>query len=70
MGMMVPFRLFGALIALAVGATTLSSLFANGIEDIALPASLELLKDPSEAVCFIPCLRTADIPPAVQDLIR
>jgi hypothetical protein len=70
MGIMVASRLFGALIGLAVGATTFSIIFANRINGIALPASLALLKDPSEAVSFIPYLRTADISPALQDLIR
>lgn len=70
MGIKVAFRLFGALIGLAVGATTSSSVFANRIEGIVLPASLALLKDPSEAVSFIPYLRTSDISPALRDLIR
>ncbi|KAI2721014.1 hypothetical protein CBS147332_4254 [Penicillium roqueforti] len=70
MGIMVAFRLFGALIGLAVGATTFSSVFANRISGIDLPASLALLKDPSEAVSFIPYLRTADISPDLRDLIR
>ncbi|OQD94271.1 hypothetical protein PENSOL_c027G03141 [Penicillium solitum] len=70
MGIMVAFRLFGALIGLAVGATTSSSVFANRIEGIVLPASLALLKDSSEAVSFIPYLRTSDISPALRDLIR
>ncbi|KAI3141819.1 hypothetical protein DTO012A7_5036 [Penicillium roqueforti] len=46
MGIMVAFRLFGALIGLAVDATTFSSVFANRISGIDLPASLALLKDP------------------------
>ncbi|KAJ5531508.1 Major facilitator superfamily domain general substrate transporter [Penicillium freii] len=70
MGIMVAFRLFGALIGLAVGATTFSSVFANRIEGIALPASLALLRDPSETMSFIPYLRTADISPALRDLLR
>ncbi|KAI2706244.1 hypothetical protein CBS147372_155 [Penicillium roqueforti] len=70
MGIMVAFRLFGALIGLAVDATTFSSVFANRISGIDLPASLALLKDPSEAVSFIPYLRTADISPDLRDLIR
>ncbi|KAJ5371908.1 Major facilitator superfamily domain general substrate transporter [Penicillium concentricum] len=44
---MVAFRLFGALIGLAVDATTFSSVFANRIDGIVLPASLALLKDPT-----------------------
>ncbi|KAJ9483544.1 hypothetical protein VN97_g9857 [Penicillium thymicola] len=70
MGIMVAFRLFGALIGLAVSATTFSSILANRIGGIDLPASLVLLKDPSEAVSFIPYLRTADISPDMRDLIR
>ncbi|OGE46711.1 hypothetical protein PENARI_c130G05972 [Penicillium arizonense] len=70
MGIMVAFRLFGALIGLAVGATTFSSIFAKRINGIALPASLALLEDPCEAVSFIPYLQTADISPAQRDLIE
>ncbi|KAJ5992460.1 MFS general substrate transporter [Penicillium sp. IBT 35674x] len=71
MGIMVAFRLFGALIGLAIGATTFSSVFSGKIDAIAsLPASVALLKDPSEAVGFIPLLRTVDISPALRDLIR
>jgi hypothetical protein len=70
MGIMVAFRLFGALIGLAVGATTFSRVFANWIDGLTLPPSLALLKDPSEAVSFIPYLRPADISPALRDLIR
>lgn len=70
MGIMVAFRLFGALIGLAVGATTFSSVLANRIGGIDLPASLALLKDPSEVVSFIPYLRTAEISPDMRDLIR
>ncbi|KAJ5648781.1 MFS general substrate transporter [Penicillium lividum] len=69
MGIMVGFRLFGALIGLAVGFTTFSSVFAKGIDGISMPTSVALLADPSEAVGFIPHLRTVDIPPALQDLI-
>ncbi|KAJ5634915.1 hypothetical protein N7528_002757 [Penicillium herquei] len=70
MGIMVAFRLFGALIGLAVGATTFSSVFAHRIDGIALPASVALLKDPSEAVSFIPNVRTVDISPELRNLIR
>ncbi|KAL4966991.1 putative efflux pump antibiotic resistance protein [Aspergillus stella-maris] len=57
MGIMVAFRLFGALIGLAVGATTFSSIFAARMKVISLPASLELLNDPAEVLGFIPYLR-------------
>ena len=71
MGIMVAFRLFGALIGLAIGATTFSSVFSGKIDAInSLPASVALLKDPSEAVGFIPLLRTVDISPALRNLIR
>ncbi|KAJ5761265.1 Siderophore transporter RhtX family [Penicillium odoratum] len=69
-GIMVGFRLSGSLIGLAVGGTTFSSVFAKGIDGIALPASVALLADPSEAVGFIPHLRTVDIPPALRVLIK
>ncbi|KAL4932218.1 major facilitator superfamily domain-containing protein [Aspergillus undulatus] len=71
MGIMVAFRLFGALIGLAVGATTFSSVFASRIDGIALPTSLELLRNPGEVVGFIPYLQTVDdVPPALRNLIR
>ncbi|KAJ5786121.1 MFS general substrate transporter [Penicillium pulvis] len=61
MGIMVAFHLFGALIGLAIGKI-------NAIAS--LPASVALLKDPSEAISFIPLLRSVDISPALRDLIR
>ncbi|KAJ5967010.1 hypothetical protein N7501_003258, partial [Penicillium viridicatum] len=64
------YLLFDILISLTVRATIFSSVFANRIEGIVLPTSLALLNDPSEAMSFIPYLRTADISPALQDLIR
>ncbi|KAL6233148.1 hypothetical protein BDW75DRAFT_242268 [Aspergillus navahoensis] len=70
MGIMVAFRLFGALIGLAVGATTFSSVFASKIHSIALPTSLELLSNPAEVVGFIPNLRTVEVDSALRDLIR
>lgn len=70
MGIMVAFRLFGALIGLAVGATTFSSVFAREVHGIELPLSLEVLNNPAEVVGFIPYLRTVDVDAAVRDLIR
>lgn len=70
MGIMVAFRLFGALIGLAVGATTFSSVFAREIHGFELPSSLEVLNNPAEVVGFIPQLRTVDVDSAIRDLIR
>ncbi|KAE8312381.1 hypothetical protein BDV41DRAFT_589031 [Aspergillus transmontanensis] len=55
MGIMVSFRLFGALIGLVIGATTFSSVYENSMASIGpLPEALALLKNPNEAVSFIP----------------
>ncbi|RDW86611.1 MFS-type transporter sphD [Aspergillus mulundensis] len=70
MGIMVAFRLFGALIGLAVGATTFSSVFADRIHGMVLPASLAVLSDPAEVVGFIPYLRSVDVDAALRDVIR
>ncbi|KAE8338550.1 hypothetical protein BDV24DRAFT_166230 [Aspergillus arachidicola] len=71
MGIMVSFRLFGALIGLAIGATTFSSVYENSMASIGpLPEALALLKNANEAVSFIPQLATVDIAPALCDALR
>jgi hypothetical protein len=70
-GILVSFRLFGALTGLAISATTFSSVFQNSLSRIGpLPASAALLTDPNEVVSFIATLRDADIPPELLDQIR
>jgi hypothetical protein len=74
-GILVAFRLFGALIGLAVGATLFSSVFGTAIAELKhLPPAIAILDDPREAVKFIPHLRNVDLEPevmaAVQDAYR
>jgi len=70
-GILVSFRLFGALIGLAMGATAFSSSFSQSIATIGLlPASVAILANPSEALGFIPTLRTIDLSPELMDAIR
>ncbi|OTA91878.1 hypothetical protein M434DRAFT_75420 [Hypoxylon sp. CO27-5] len=62
-GMLVVFRLFGALVGLAIGSTAFSSVFQRSIAALgALPEQVNVLNDPSQAVGFIPNLRTLDLP--------
>ncbi|KAE8369551.1 major facilitator superfamily domain-containing protein [Aspergillus caelatus] len=71
MGIMVSFRLFGALIGLAIGATTFSTVFENSMASVGpLPETLTVLKNANEAVGFIPQLATVDMTPALRDALR
>jgi hypothetical protein len=56
-GIMVAFRLFGALFGLAIGSATFNNSFAHAIASVDLPESLQQLLDPNEAVAYIPHLR-------------
>ncbi|KUL84849.1 hypothetical protein ZTR_08202 [Talaromyces verruculosus] len=58
-GVLVSFRLFGALVGLAIGSTAFSSSFGHGIAnlDSNLSEAVAILKDPSQAIGFIPYLR-------------
>ncbi|KAI9659454.1 MAG: hypothetical protein M1821_001712 [Bathelium mastoideum] len=67
-GLLLTFRLFGGLVGLAVGSTLFNNIFASAIADIRdLPGSLAILRNGSEAVGFIPYLRTQGIPREVLD---
>lgn len=69
-GIMVSFRLFGALVGLAVGSTTFNSSFGYAIADLdPLPASVAILNDPSQAVGFISNLRDINISPELMNSI-
>ncbi|CAG8974566.1 hypothetical protein HYALB_00004362 [Hymenoscyphus albidus] len=58
-GMLVVFRLGGALIGLSISSTAFSSVFQKGIAPLLpLPEQLALLEDASQAISFIPVLRT------------
>lgn len=61
-GTLIVVRLFGALISLAVGSTVFSSVFQRSIAQLGpLPESVKLLEDSSQAINFIPQLRTVDV---------
>lgn len=68
-GILVSFRLFGALIGLAIGSTTFGSVFERSLNKVPLPESLAFLRTASEAVGYIPQLRTSDISPLLRDQI-
>ncbi|RAO73577.1 uncharacterized protein BHQ10_009589 [Talaromyces amestolkiae] len=58
-GVLVSFRLFGALVGLSIGSTAFSSTFRHGIAGLgsSLPEAVAILKDPNQAIGFIPYLR-------------
>lgn len=62
-GMLVIFRLFGALVGLAVSSTAFSSVFQQSMSTLGiLPEQATILNDASQAVGFIPTLRTLNLP--------
>ncbi|EEQ27144.1 hypothetical protein McanMca71_005289 [Microsporum canis] len=70
-GILVSFRLFGALVGLAAGSTIFSSVFATSIVKAEpLPEVLAILRDSSEAVGFITHLREVDVSPAVMVAVQ
>lgn len=72
-GILVSFRLFGALIGLAISATTFASVFQGSIAPVSslLPESLAALRDGSQAVAFIPTLRQVQgsVSPEILDAV-
>ncbi|KAF2993654.1 hypothetical protein E8E14_002155 [Neopestalotiopsis sp. 37M] len=70
-GILVSFRLFGALVGLAIGSTTFNSMFSRAIADLGpLPEAVAALNDSNEAVAFIPMLRDVNLPTALVDSVR
>ncbi|KAI0593384.1 MFS general substrate transporter [Biscogniauxia sp. FL1348] len=62
-GMLVTFRLYGALIGLAIGSSVFNSFFAKSIVALdPLPEPLAELADPSHAISFIPNIPSLDLP--------
>jgi len=58
-GMLVCFRLIGALIGLAISSTAFNSVFAADIASLfPLPEQLKILEDESQAIGFIAMLRS------------
>lgn len=67
-GILVSFRVFGALMGLAVCSTVFDNVFEQRIASIgALPPSVEILKDVREAIGFVPALRGLDLEPKMLD---
>jgi hypothetical protein len=61
-GILVAFRLFGALIGLAIAATAFSNQFAVSVAALGrLPAEVAILENPNEALGFIPYLREVEV---------
>lgn len=62
-GMLVVFRLVGGLVGLSISSTVFISVFQNSINDLSpLVEQLAVLEDGSQAVGFIPLLRTMNLP--------
>lgn len=65
-GILVAFRLFGALIGLAIASTVFASVFEKSIAALQpLPAAAAPLNQASQAIGFIPGLKGLDVPPNV-----
>lgn len=65
-GMVVSFRLFGALLGLASCSTVFNNVFQQRVARIGtLPLSLEPLRDIREAISFIPSLRLVEVQPEI-----
>ncbi|KAI1386774.1 MFS general substrate transporter [Hypoxylon trugodes] len=61
--LLLTFRCLGGLLGLAIGSTVFSSFFGPTIATVGqLPDSLALLRDPHNAINFIPTLRTLNLP--------
>lgn len=66
-GILVGFRLFGALTGLAIGSTVFASVFEKALAHIeVLPDAVVALRDSSHALGFIPRLRDVDVPAEVM----
>lgn len=67
---MVSFRLFGALIGLAVGSTTFNNVYAKKIAGVPLSPAVQQLADPNAAVALIQNLKDLDVSQDVLNAIR
>jgi len=62
-GMLVNFRLFGALIGLTLRSNIFNSVFEQNINSLGtLPTSIQRLQNANEAIGFIPSLTKLDLP--------
>lgn len=68
--MLVVLRLFGALIGLSIGSTLFSSVFQHNISSFGeLPEQTRILEDASQAISFIPTLRTLQLPEETMNIL-
>lgn len=69
-GMLVFFRLLGAVVGLAIGSAAFNNVFDQHIASNGpLPPSAAMFQNSSEAIGAIPLLRTADLPPETMAVI-
>lgn len=69
-GILVSFRLFGALVGLATSSTIFNNVFQQQINSVGpLPKSVAVLQNANEAIGFIPALRTLDLQPEMMAYI-
>lgn len=69
-GIVVCFRLFGALIGLAICASVFNNTFEQQIPSLGpLPPAMAVLKDAREAIAFIPALRSLALEPVRSEQI-
>lgn len=75
-GILAAFRLFGALVGLAIGSTVFASVFERSLSDtgsallpLLLPDVAAALRSPSGALAFIPRLRDLDVSSETRDEI-
>ncbi|KAI1759448.1 putative efflux pump antibiotic resistance protein [Hypoxylon sp. FL1150] len=70
-GILVSFRLFGALIGLSMAATVFSNQFGASITSLGpLPEALTVLESPDEALGFIPYLQTVNVTTETLEVVR
>jgi predicted MFS family arabinose efflux permease len=73
-GMLVNFRLFGALIGLTIGSNIFNSVFKQKMDSLmdsltTLPTSIQILQNANEAIGFIPSLRTLELPEPLMNIV-
>ena len=66
-GLLIVFRLFGALIGLSICSTSFNSVFDRKIAALEpLPVEIQTLRDARQAIGFIPTLRGLNLPPEIM----
>lgn len=69
-GILVAFRLFGALIGLAIASSAFNSQFGSAIGALGEIPGAAAIQDPKEALSFIPVLKTIDLAPEILHSIQ